>query len=96
MQWRFQPEYPHKDETGQVWIDPGGMLVLKRAPCFWCGRLTRRVDVDFGGPFCNSVTCNAEIAADLLRLGMDDRLLSELTRPFKPDTVEPTQKINRP
>jgi hypothetical protein len=54
------------------------------------------VDVDFGGPFCNSVTCNAEIAADLLRLGMDDRLLSELTRPLKPDTVEPTQKINRP
>ena len=41
------------------------ILVTTPGPCFMCKELTYRIDIDFGGYFCNSKQCNRAIEEDL-------------------------------
>lgn len=50
-------------------LDPSG-FVGDTAPCFMCGRLTYRVDLDYEAPFCNSKGCIDAIAEDLRRINL--------------------------
>ena len=64
--------YPFTDEYGYTWIDPSGMfpslkppLNKLKCPCFICGRMTARIDIDYQGYFCNSYACNLTIEFQL-------------------------------
>lgn len=58
----------YKDKDGYVWIDSTAFITADRKPCFWCGRMTNRLDVSYESHFCDSDTCNNEITAELIRV----------------------------
>ncbi len=67
---RELPTYPYVDQHGTTWLDASGMLNVWEAgtKCFVCKEPTSRLDVCYEAPFCNSISCNREIADDLERL----------------------------
>lgn len=74
METSDQRTYPYLDAYGYVWFDPSGFqqhvyindtYCPVESPCFVCGKLTERVDIDYHGVFCNSEECNEKITRDL-------------------------------
>lgn len=60
-----EQDYPYIDEYGTTWLDRSTMKAEYTGPCFYCGALTDRVDINFAAFFCNSPADRAGIESDL-------------------------------
>lgn len=58
-------DYPYVDEHGTTWLAPDTLKSNEPGPCFYCGVLTDRVDINFAAFFCGSDADEAAIDIDL-------------------------------
>ena len=61
--------YPCYDTAGVYWFNASQFAVRRFEPCFFCSKLTNRIDLDYGGPYCGED--DTEISDDLERLSTD-------------------------